>query len=71
MQQINAFGQQSTPIHFVFQVNPERIACMPQLTEFHQTRFHPVHKRSNDPRAVTCQQCKTTGVYKQARGRNG
>lgn len=69
MDQINVYGQLTTLIHFVFQVDPERIACMPKMTEFHRTDYHLNYERTNEPRAVTCPACKRTESYKQARAR--
>lgn len=66
MEQLNALGQTITLIHYVFQVDPERIACMPHMQEFHSTKYHPNYQRTNDPRAVTCPACKATGEYKLA-----
>jgi hypothetical protein len=64
MEQVGAHGQTITLIHFVFQVDPERVACMPNMTEFHSTQYHPSYQRTNDPCAVTCPQCKRTEQYK-------
>lgn len=66
MEQIDAHGRLTTLIHYVHQVDPERIACMPHMTEFHLTPYHPNYQRSNEPRAVTCPSCKMTEVYKKA-----
>lgn len=70
MNQVNEFGQQVTLIHYVFQTDPERIACMPNMTEFHLTPYHPNYQRSNDARAVTCPGCKKTSTYTEAINRN-
>jgi hypothetical protein len=67
MDQLLLTGERVTLIHFVFQTEPERIACMPNMTEFHQTQYHPNYQRSNDHRAVTCPQCKKTEVFKSAK----
>ena len=67
MEQINQFGESTTLIHFVFQDAPERIACCPNMTEFHSTVYHPNYQRSNDARAVTCPMCKKTDAYGRAR----
>lgn len=64
MIQITPTGQSFTIIHFVFQENPERVACMPNMTEFHETMYHKNILRSNDPRAVSCPACKRTDAYK-------
>lgn len=45
----------------------ERIACMPNMTEFHATKHHPNYQRSNDTRAVTCPACKKSEVYREAK----
>lgn len=70
MEQIDASGQSMTIIHYVFQVGPERIACMPNMTEFHSTAYHPSYARSNHTLAVTCPACKKTEHWKAARARN-
>lgn len=67
MEQVDAHGQVITLIHFVFQVDPERVACMPNMAEFHSTPYHPNYQRTNESRAVTCPQCKRTEVFKQQR----
>ena len=72
MDQVDAIGRTLTLIHFVYALTdaspPEyRIACMPNMTEFHLTPFHPNYQRTNGPQAVTCPACKKTDVYKQAR----
>lgn len=67
MDQINAQGQTVTLIHFVFQTDPERIACMPNMTEFHQTSHHPHYQRTNCAEAVSCPACKKTDMFKMAR----
>lgn len=69
MDQLLPGGQTINLIHFVFQTDPERIACMPNMTEFHATGYHPNYQRTNDPRAVTCPACKKTGDYTAARNR--
>lgn len=69
MDQVDAFGRTMTLVHFVFQAEPERIACMPGMQEFHATPHHPNYQRTNDPRAVSCSACKKTDSYKQARAR--
>lgn len=70
VEQINQLGQPITLIHFVFQVNPTRLACMPNMTEFGQTQYHPVVLHTNDSRAATCPACKRTNVYKTALGKH-
>lgn len=69
MDQVGPYGQVTTLIHYVFQTDPERIACMPNMTEFHQTAHHPHYQRTNSPQAVSCPACKLTEVYKAARNR--
>lgn len=64
--QIGAYGGETVVIHFVFQSNPERIACMPNMTEFHLTPQHPQCQRTNEPRAVSCPACKRTPTFKMA-----
>lgn len=71
MEQIDAQGRSITLIHYVFQTNPERIACMPNMTEFHQTAYHQNYQRSNSVSAITCPACKRTEVYREMKGRNG
>lgn len=68
MDQIDATGQKITLIHYVFQVDPERIACMPNMVEFGETAHHPNYQRTNSKIAVTCPACKATAQYRQARG---
>lgn len=64
MDQIGADGRSITLIHFVYSTGGDhRIACMPNMTEFHQTQYHRNHHRTNDPRAATCPQCKRTPEY--------
>jgi hypothetical protein len=71
MDQIGPSGHQVTLVHFVHQVSPERIACMPNMTEFHSTPQHPAYMRTNVPVAVSCPQCKRTDLFKQALQRMG
>ena len=62
--QIDEFGKTTTIIHFACQVGGEWcVACMPNMKEFHQTRHHPVQLRTNEPRGVTCPECKKTAAY--------
>lgn len=75
MDQINTGGGAIMLIHFVSEVMvppveeegppvPQwRIACMPNMTEFGETMYHPPHHRSDDARAVTCPACKNTHEY--------
>lgn len=46
--------------------SPGHIACMPGMTEFHRTKYHPAYQRSNDPRAVTCPACRRSHEYNRA-----
>lgn len=74
MEQVDVHGRAITLIHFTFQPDGRgewRIACMPNMTEFHQTPYHPAFHRSNDPRAVTCKQCHKTDAYMSAMVANG
>jgi hypothetical protein len=71
VEQVLPTGQSFTLIHFVFQVNPERVACMPNMIDFGRTKYHPVVRRSNATAAVTCFACKKTDQYKKAKGNNG
>lgn len=64
MDQVTPTGQVITLVHFVFQVNPERIACMPNMKEFGQTMYHPAVHSTSAPQAVTCPACKATAEYK-------
>lgn len=68
MDQIDERGKTLTLVHYVFQVNPERIACMPNMTEFHETPTHPNVQRTNVPGAVTCPACKESNAYKSGTG---
>ena len=68
MDQITPAGRSVTIIHYVFQVDPERIACMPNMNEFHATGYHPNYQRTNEARAVTCPACKKTDLYKRVIG---
>lgn len=70
MDQIDARGRTTTLIHYVFQVDPERIACMPNMTEFHSTAYHPNYQRSNSTAAVTCPGCRATDAFKRAAKNN-
>lgn len=70
MNQITSQGQEFTLIHFSStESGTERIACMPNMVEFHQTMYHPVVQRSDDPRGVTCPACKKSGMYVAANQR--
>ena len=63
MDQIDAQGQVTTLIHYVFQTDPERIACIPNMTEFHATNYHPNYQRTNSRAATTCPACRKSQVY--------
>lgn len=41
------------------------IACMPHVTDFRSTTHQPNYLRSNDTRAVTCEACKRTAIYRE------
>lgn len=69
MDQIGPQGASTTLVHFVVGCVPERIACAPNMTEFHSTPYHPNVQRSNDVRAVSCAHCKKTDAYKHAGGK--
>ncbi len=71
MEQVDAQGGSITLIHYVFQVGPERIACMPNMTEFGSTPYHLPVLRSNRTSAVSCPACKRTEGYKRAAANNG
>lgn len=62
-------------IHFISSITgldtPDwRIACMPNMVEFHRTKYHLAYQRSDDPRAVNCPACKKTEAYRIAAERN-
>ena len=66
MDQVGMYGNVTTLIHFVFSSGSEwRIACMPNMTEFHKTDYHPHYQRTDDPRAATCPACKRTEEFKK------
>jgi hypothetical protein len=65
MEQVLQDGGTVTLVHFVFETEPEQIACMPNMIEFHLTQYHPTYHRSNDTRAVTCPACKRTDIFKR------
>ena len=67
MEQIAPNGTVITVVHFTKDEGAgERIACMPNMTEFHQTIYHPAYIRTNDPRAANCPACKKSQVFTQA-----
>lgn len=71
MEQLNLHGQLSTLIHLIYEpttLSGWRIACMPNMTEFHSTPYHPNYQRTDFPAAVTCPACKRTDAYKQKTG---
>ena len=45
------------------------IACMPEVTDFRTSAHQPNYLRSNDTRAVTCERCKVTPVFKQVQSK--
>ena len=63
MEQIDQSGQFITLIHYVYQTDPERVACMPNMTEFHLTPYHPAVQRTNSKDAVTCPSCKRSQIF--------
>lgn len=76
MDQITPRGGAFTLVHYTYPLSdaspPEyRIACVPNMTEFHATAHHPNYQRSNSTAAVTCPACRRTEVYKKARERDG
>lgn len=52
-----------TSIHFLFNQDGWRIACMPGMRDLNQSQIN-VFMRTEDPRAVTCQSCKSSSAYK-------
>lgn len=69
MDQILPGGGKITLIHYTYADGlgeSYRIACMPNMTEFHETPYHPVYQRSNDVRAVTCPACMKSSVFKES-----
>jgi hypothetical protein len=80
MDQILANGTQINIIHFMGNVlvpplsteqegppsTQLRIVCMPHMTEWHKTDYHPNYLRSEDPRAANCPACKRTKVFADA-----
>lgn len=72
--QVSPSGVHTTIIHLSFPGGPngeERVACMPHMTEFHQTEYHPTVLRSNHPVAVTCPACKRTDRFLEEARRQG
>lgn len=70
MNQLTADGQEVTLIHYVYDRGNRdwRIACMPNMREFHQTLYHPSYQRTNDHRGVTCPQCLSSSILKGSAG---
>ena len=66
MDQVGAYGHTITLVHYVYRVEPERIACMPSMTEFHATPYHTHYTRTNATKAVTCPACKKTQEFLRA-----
>jgi hypothetical protein len=59
------------PVHFLCQIpdgsKPRQgIACLPKVTDLHNTPHHRPYHRTEDLRAVTCQLCKASSQYKTA-----
>lgn len=71
MEQIDRFGNAITIIHFVFQTEPEKIACMPNMVEFHETAYHKNYQRTNSPMAVTCPSCRRSVEYQKVVEKHG
>lgn len=74
MEQITPTGGSITLVHFTHDIAtgvvPEwRIACMPNMVEFHTTVYHTHYQRSNDVRGVSCPACKKSPTFKQAKDR--
>lgn len=78
MEQLLGTGGTITLIHFVNQLEVPtgdedkpglewRIACMPNMTEFHQTPYHPNYQRTDEVRAVTCPACKMSVIFKKSK----
>ena len=56
-----------TLIHFVYPVGESwRIACMPNMVEFHATLYHPNYQRTDDTRAVSCPMCIKSLTFKKS-----
>ena len=69
MDQVDARGASKTLIHYVISVNPDKIACMPNMTDVHSTAYHPSDQRTNESRAVTCPACMKTASFIKERAR--
>lgn len=69
MEQVTAAGGVVTLVHLTYNVSAVlgdtdwRIACVPNMTELHQTVHHPNCQRTNDMRAVTCPICKKSPMF--------
>jgi hypothetical protein len=66
--QVDQYGAEAAVVHYVHQRDPERIACMPGLTELHQTQQHPAYRRTDDHRVVSCQHCRRSIAWRLANG---
>ena len=67
MEQINELGQSVTVVHWMMDTpNGMRVACMPNMVEFHATAYHPPVNRTDDVRASNCRACKKTAEFKSA-----
>ncbi len=65
MDQIGADGRVTTLVHLMHNISGEwRVACMPNMVEFHRTPYHPEVTRTDDRRAVTCPACKRSAIFK-------
>lgn len=70
MDQLTAMGRTITLVHYTYRSvagdgsgNDWRIACMPGMTEFYHTNYHPNVHRTDDWRAVSCPMCKKTELF--------
>lgn len=72
MEQVTATGGTVTLVHFLYDLSADgtahqwRIACMPNMVEFHSTPYHPNYQRTDEARAVSCPACRRTAEYKRA-----
>jgi hypothetical protein len=65
-------GSEEVLIHYVYEAPGlvlantvrEVVACLPGKTVLHSTYRSPMVRRTNEPRAVTCANCKQTDVFK-------
>lgn len=72
MEQVRSDGSVVSTVHFVSEVPTSsgvqwRIACMPNMTEFHATPYHPNYPRTNEVRAVSCPACEKSAVFQRAK----